>query len=226
MYLMRLIMRIIGFVALLGLIIGFVWFVFIREDTPTPILEGTVKAPIQTDGKSYDDASDISLVIGNTDAPITITKYGDFLCPICKQFFETTEPRLLTKYVDTGKAKIIFKVDTHIAEQSQYAGEGAYCAAEQDKFRDYHNFVYRIQGEYAGYNFDQFKTLIRNQLELDRNNFDACMDGHRYRARVEADHAESGRVGGHTTPTFIIGEHKISGAQPLSIFDAVLRTVP
>jgi protein-disulfide isomerase len=213
--------RLAGFTLLLGLVTGLIWFIFIRDDSSVPsnVMPSPVVIPVENMEKQAH-----SLVIGKISAPVTITKYGDFLCPICKRFFETTEPQLIAKYVDTGRVKIVFKVDTHIAEQSQYAGEGAYCAAEQGKFRDYHDFVYRIQCEYDGYSFDRFKTLVRDQLELDRNNFDTCMDGHRYQSKVEADHTESGRVGKHTTPTFLIGEHKISGAQPLSIFDTVLRT--
>ena len=56
--------------------------------------------------------------LGNPNAPITIAFWSDFQCPYCKSF-ETggvpqiptpaAMPEIVKNYVDTGKAKIVFK---------------------------------------------------------------------------------------------------------------------
>ncbi|MDE1965758.1 MAG: thioredoxin domain-containing protein, partial [Patescibacteria group bacterium] len=46
--------------------------------------------------------------IGNANAPVTIAYWSDYQCPFCKQFDETTMQQLVTDYVNTGKAKIVF----------------------------------------------------------------------------------------------------------------------
>lgn len=162
------------------------------------------------------------LIIGGVKAPITIIEYGDFQCPICKRFFEQTEPQLISEYIDTGKAKIEFRVETHIGKESQYAGEAAYCGAEQDKFQAMHDVLYRNQGDpdSGAFSYGNLKRLAA-QAGLDQLAFDTCLDSGRYRQTVIDSNTEAQRrISG--TPTFFIGDQKISGAQPIGVFRAVL----
>ncbi len=83
------------------------------------------------------------LIIGDPNAPVTLVDYGDFQCPFCAQFFEQTAPSISRDYVDTGRVRIEFRVETHIGRESVRAGEAAYCANDQQTFRAYHDELYR-----------------------------------------------------------------------------------
>ena len=48
-------------------------------------------------------------VLGKDDAPVTIVEYASMTCPHCAHFHETTLPELKTKYIDTGKVRLIFR---------------------------------------------------------------------------------------------------------------------
>lgn len=164
------------------------------------------------------------LIIGDADAPVTIIEYGDFQCPICKRFFEQTEPALISKYIDTNKVKIEFRVETHLGEESIAAGEAAYCANDQNAFRAFHNELYRAQ---SGINSGAFSNenlkLMAKKLNLDTAKFNNCLDNGAYRQVVIDSNAEAQERGVTATPTFFIGEQKIVGAQPLSIFEPIIN---
>ena len=49
------------------------------------------------------------MVVGKADAPVTIVEYASLTCPHCAHFHEGTLPELKTKYIDTGKVRMIFR---------------------------------------------------------------------------------------------------------------------
>jgi hypothetical protein len=48
-------------------------------------------------------------VLGNRDAPITITEYGDLLSPVCADFAETSLPEIIALLVRSGQAKLAYR---------------------------------------------------------------------------------------------------------------------
>src|SRR5262249_35111030 len=49
------------------------------------------------------------IVVGKEDAPVTIVEYADLTCPACAAFHKTVLPQIKEKYLDTGKAKLVFR---------------------------------------------------------------------------------------------------------------------
>lgn len=84
-------------------------------------------------------------VMGNPNAKVTYIEFADFQCPFCKQFFTQTEQQIINDYVKTGKVKFVFRNFAFLGADSNTSAEGAYCANDQGKFWDYHNFLYSHQ---------------------------------------------------------------------------------
>src|SRR5262249_9529648 len=49
------------------------------------------------------------LVLGKADAPVTIVEYADLTCPHCAAFHANELPQIKQKYIETGKARLIFR---------------------------------------------------------------------------------------------------------------------
>ncbi len=180
----------------------------------TPVPQSANTTPAETAGGIP------KLIIGSPSAKLAITQYSDPQCPICKRFFEQTEPQLLKSYIDTGKAYIEIKVETHIGERSQLAGEAWYCAADQNKFKEFHDQTLTRQGN------EQFTEplmkVIAGQIGLDTAAFGKCLDSGKYtQIVIDSNNESKSRIS--STPTFFIGDQKIVGAQPFSVFKTVIE---
>ncbi len=184
-------------------------FVFLR-----PSAEATAAPPVPY----------VSPVRGEANAPVTIVEYGDFQCPSCGAFFRTVEPRLLSDYIQTGKAKLIFKNFAWIGEESRRAAEAAACAGAQGRFWEYHDLLYSSQrGENSGAFTVSALKAFAARLGLDQATFDSCVDGRAYKAAVGADMNEVRSLGLTGTPTFTINGQRVVGAQDYSVFAGVIE---
>jgi protein-disulfide isomerase len=122
-------------------------------------------------------------VLGQSDAPITITEYADFQCPACGQLARQTLPAIEEKYIKTGKVKWVFNHFAFLGDESIRAAEASECANDQGKFWEYANTLFNNQAgenhgtfrdeklyEWAqqlGLNMDQFKMCMKDRLHLD-----------------------------------------------------------
>ena len=162
-------------------------------------------------------------VRGTADAPVTIVEYGDFQCPSCGAFARNTEAELIRRYIDTGKARLVWKNFAWIGDESKRAAQAAACAGDQGKFWEYHDYLYAHQrGENTGYLTNANLKTFASALSLDRTPFDVCLDSGRYKAVVDNDGSEVRRLGLTGTPTFVINGTRVVGAQPFSVFAAVI----
>lgn len=162
--------------------------------------------------------------LGRADAPVVLTEFSDFQCPFCARFAIDTEPQIIEPYVKTGKVRLEYKHFIVVGEESWWAAEAAECAAEQGRFWEYHDLLFRRQG---GENIGTFAKVklkgLATELKLDRDAFDKCLDSDIYKARVEADIAEGRALGVQSTPSFFVNKRAIVGAQPFSAFRNVIE---
>lgn len=163
-------------------------------------------------------------VRGNANAPVTIVEYGDFQCPSCGAFARNTEADLIRRYIDTGKAKLVWKNFAWIGNESRLAAQAAACANEQGKFWEYHDQLYANQrGENTGYLSGATLKAFASTLALDRATFDPCLDSGRYKALVDRDGSEVRSLGLTGTPTFVINGTRVVGAQPIGVIAGVIE---
>ena len=165
--------------------------------------------------------------LGDPAAPITLVEFGDYQCFFCNKFFHTTEPDIISNYVETGKVKIIFKDFTIIGPDSATAAHAAHCADDQGKFWEYHDILYNNwTGENNGWASSENLHRFAQNVGLDINEFSECMESKIHIPLIAASVEDAKTLGLRGTPGFfVIGVDnqitKIPGAQPYSVFESI-----
>jgi len=85
-------------------------------------------------------------VLGSPKAPVTLVQYIDLQCPFCQEFETQAMPKLLARYVRTGKVKIEARPIAFIGPDSERGRAGALAAAQQNKMFNYMQLLYLNQG--------------------------------------------------------------------------------
>ncbi len=88
--------------------------------------------------------------LGNPNAPVTITEWGDLVCSTCDAFALDSEIQIIDSLVKTGKAKLVYRAydsASSYANESEFtAGQVAVKAAgEQNKAWDFIELDYLEQ---------------------------------------------------------------------------------
>jgi protein-disulfide isomerase len=160
---------------------------------------------------------------GNPDAPVTLIEYSDFTCGYCVKFFRETWPRLSSKYVETGKVRLLYRDYPRDPEgPAMTAAIAARCAGDQGRYWDMHDrlFAGRIETDTIQ---AHAKTIGLNQPA-----FDACLRDAPHRRAILQDKEDGIRIGFVGTPGFILmrtgqaGKEKpigLPGAFPVGTFE-------
>lgn len=166
-------------------------------------------------------------VIGSATAPVTIAYWADYQCPFCKQFETAVLPDLLTKYVNTGKVKIVFKDYPFLGSDSTAAALYGHAVWElyPDKFLAWNEAMYKAQdqeGDQGFGNEDSIVKLIGTIQGMDAAKVKALVGQKKdaYTKAIDASRQEGATLGIQGTPGFILGTQLIAGAQPLSNFSS------
>lgn len=174
-----------------------------------------------------------SAALGSDSAKTTIVEFGDYRCPHCATFNTETKDRLLADYVETGKARFMFKdytvLDSPSDKSSTKAAEASYCASEQGKYWEYHDrlFAYTDAGNSGRMTNETMQQVAEDAGVQDLDSFSKCVDSQKYSAVVEENNGLAKSLGLEGTPAFLImsdGEVQsiIKGAQPLEVFKNAL----
>ncbi|MGQ9547089.1 MAG: Rcas_1661 family thioredoxin-like (seleno)lipoprotein [Roseiflexus sp.] len=161
--------------------------------------------------------------LGDPNAPVTILEFSDFLCTACAFHVEETEPKIIETYVASGRARIVYRHLLQLGEESLRAAEAAECAGDQGKFWEMRNAIYRNQvALYTTGDFDAALAYLAQTIELDSNEYLACMQSRSHRARIEADFRAAQADGVRSRPVFDINGQRLVGARPFEEFQRII----
>jgi len=161
-------------------------------------------------------------VIGISNAAITITEFSDFECPFCGKYSREVFPLIEENYIKTGKVKYIFRnFPLRIHKNSDKSAQAAECANEQGKFWEYHKILFERQLDWAN-NPEKLKDYAQ-ELALDKERFDNCLDSGKYKWEVKQDFNDGLNLGISGTPTFFINNIKVVGAQSFDAFKQIIE---
>ncbi|MBI4732112.1 MAG: thioredoxin domain-containing protein [Chloroflexi bacterium] len=194
---------------------------FFRDSLAEALASVGVALPAQTSAYPMADGN----AMGDPNAPVVIEEYSDFQCHYCALFVEETLPQIIDDYIATGKVYYIFHtLGSYLGPESGAAAEAAYCAADQNRFWEYHDILFVNMGDVNSGVFTDAKLLaFAYTLDLNIDQFQECYSGDKYLGRVNLDLLEVQQKNIAGAPTFYVNGQIINGAKDFSVFQTIIE---
>jgi protein-disulfide isomerase len=189
------------------------------EGGPTPRPPGTT--PTAAAGESELAAALQKLVVpaeladgmflGKPDAKLTLVMFEDFRCSHCLRFTALVEPTLIEEYVVTGKVRLEFRNWPILGAESVMAALGSECAAEQDRFWEYHKALFIATAKDTPFTEANLMKFA-DDLRLDAGAFASCYASEATLEKLRANVTVARGAGLTGTPGFMIDGQAIAAA--------------
>jgi protein-disulfide isomerase len=155
-------------------------------------------------------------LVGDTHAPVTITEYGDFQCPVCGQLHQLWEPTL-EQLIQQGKVKFEFVGLEYLdrgTTESLRSAAAAVCAADNGKFLDYYNALYNGQSrtENSGFLTNQQLLSFGSSVGITDPAFARCVNSGRFTGWVTKNTDTASQRGVTGTPTVLVNGKVVNNA--------------
>lgn len=159
--------------------------------------------------------------LGPPDAPVRIVEFSDFQCPYCariqpllKDAVQRHWPRVTVVY----RHFPLEKIHPH-ALGAALASE---CAAEQGRFREYHDTLFERQ--------DEIGTITWSEIAIaagvsDTALFATCVNERRHQGRVTADVNAAALAGVRGTPTLVINGRVVASPVTMRTLDRIIGSL-
>lgn len=164
---------------------------------------------------------DLGIHVGSADAPVKMTVFEDFRCPICQQVEGATEATY-RQYVEDGKLQITYHparvIDSHDNGTGSLNGaNAAACAQDQNQFLPVHDLLYANQpNEQTDPWADKAKVLaIANQIPALKAStvFQTCVTKGDHNGWVQANADNFNKIGLQGTPTIYVDSTQLAFTQ-------------
>lgn len=160
-------------------------------------------------------------MLGKADAPVTIVEYASMTCPHCATFHATTLPEIKTKYIDTGKARLIMR-EFPFDPRAEAGFMLARCS--EDKYFAMVDVLFKQQSNWARAEDAQAALLQISKLAgFSQESFTACLTNQKLLEDIRAVRtrgADEFKV--DSTPTFFINGDKYAGALSVGELSAII----
>lgn len=187
------------------------------------------KAPAEAAKPAQDKESGIKasdMVIGDPNAPVTIIEYASATCPHCAVVDAEILPEIKKTYIDTGKAKLVFREFwTPPQELSMVGAIVARCAAEKggrDAYFAVMGNLFRTQETWISQNWKTELEKLSAQAGMDKAAFDACLKRQDIFDMLQAQFKEAtDKMNVSGTPTFFVNGEKTASYSKEDIAKAI-----
>lgn len=162
------------------------------------------------------------IVYGDPAAPVTIIEYASLTCGHCGAFHRERLPELKKEFLDTGKAKLVFRdfpldnLALAAAMLPRCAPPGTEARLLSALFKNQQTWIMAEDKLAALKGFARLAGMTEADV-------DACLSNQALLDKMQSVFAEARNVHDvQATPTFYIGEEKISGNVDMDTFrDAI-----
>ncbi len=196
---------VLGGVLVVAFLAGFLWN---RGQSETE--QATVHRPTSTAGRNG------GAIVGDANAPVTITEYGDFQCPVCAALHQAWGPTL-DQLIQQGKVKFEFVGLGYLdgdGSESTRSAAAALCAADAGKFVEYYDVLYNQQSPVERSGFLTTDQLLKFGADVGITDptFTKCVRDGRYDGWVRRTSDVASRKGVTGTPTVFVNGRQVNNA--------------
>ena len=178
-------------------------------------------------GATVLDITEDDFVIGETNAPITIIEYASLSCSHCADFHINTLGELKKEYVDTGKAKIVFRNFPY--NYPALLGSMVLQCIPEDVRYDYMNALFQLQPnwvvrENAKSTQELFKIMQSGGMT--KEEFDACINNRELEEAIlqKVINAQN-EYNIKSTPSFLINGLLVEGNKSIKEFRQIIDKI-
>jgi protein-disulfide isomerase len=159
--------------------------------------------------------------LGKADAPVTIVEYASMTCPHCAQFHASTLPELKTKYIDTGKVRLVFR-EFPFDPRAEAGFMLARCA--DTNYFPMIDVLFKQQESWAaGENAKDALLQISKLAGFSQQKFEECLTNQKLLDDIRAVRAKGqGEFNVDSTPTFFINGNQYKGALSVAEISAII----
>ena len=151
------------------------------------------------------DAANGSAITFNPGLAKTVDVWEDPQCPVCK-YFEDSNNEYIDSLIREKKATVRFHVLSFLGDESVRAANASFCAADENKYIDFHKALYRVQSplENSGFWSNETLVAIGNKVGITSEKFTKCVNDGEKIELVKANYDSMQKYGVQGTPTVFI----------------------
>ncbi len=153
---------------------------------------------------------------------LVFIEVSDFQCPYCRQGAREVLPKVVEKFVDTGKVELVYlAMPLQMHSQAFRAAQVAACANDQNKFWDMHHLLFTDRGDFAPAQISGYA----GELGLDMPAFQKCLSGRQHDGEIRKSIRVAQNLGINSTPFYLLGR-RIPGSEKVQVLDTVKGAWP
>jgi len=161
------------------------------------------------------------IIMGKEDAPVTIIEYASLSCGHCASFHGNILPALKKDYIDTGKAKFIFR-SFPLNAPALRGSMLVRCVPEGD----FYTFIKVLFDQQKAWAFNPNYVNLLGKIArlggMHHENFKKCMENEALETElIEAKKVAVEKLGVRSTPTVFVGEEQV----PAHDLDAIKKAI-
>lgn len=173
-----------------------------------------------------EDLSDDDPFLGDENAPITIVEFSDYECPFCGRFYSNTLSELKERFVETGQVKFVYRDFPLSSHPGAYPSAlFAECTRDQlgnEAYFSVHDKLFENLNSGVRFNYEDMAEFA-DSLAVDQGELKECFDSDKFEDEIYGDLDDARAIGVSGTPTFIVGNQILKGAQPIEEFEAAIE---
>ena len=166
-------------------------------------------------------------VVGDKNAPVTIIEYASLSCSHCADFHNNTLEDLIKEYVDTGKARIVFR-DFPFNYPALIGSMVLRCIPEDVRY-DYMNALFQLQPKWVvreNAKSTQELYKIMQSGGMTKEEFETCTNNVELENTIlQALIAAQNEFNIQSTPSFLINGNLVEGNKSIKEFRQIIDKI-
>ena len=158
---------------------------------------------------------------GREDAKVTIVEWSDFQCPFCGRGTNTIKE---VERIYGNDVRVVFKHNPlPMHPDAPFAHKASLAAGRQGKFWQMHDKLFEANNRGAQTELSRAKVeAMAKDIGLDMDRFNRDVTSSELDDEIRSDQAQAQQLGAGGTPHFFVNGVRLSGAQPIENFKAII----